>query len=89
MTNIAEGRKCKWVFMICNFEKTERWEDKASNTEKLGNGKLASPPLLYFHAPFPVINYKVYPFKSFTLTPVMKCLVVSKLNLFTRLYGNA
>jgi len=26
------------------FEKTEYWEDKASNTEKLRDSKLASPP---------------------------------------------
>jgi len=35
------------VFMIHNFENTERWEDKAGNTQKLGNGKLASPPLIF------------------------------------------
>ena len=32
--------------MIRNFENTEKREDKASNTQKLGNSKLASPPLL-------------------------------------------
>ena len=29
------------------------------------------------------INYKVYPFESFTLPPLKKCLVVGILNLFT------
>jgi len=37
--------------MMHNFENTESWEDKASNTWKLGNSKLASPPL-YTRAPF-------------------------------------
>ena len=35
--------KMQRVFMIRNFENTERWEDKAGNTQKLGNSKLASP----------------------------------------------
>ena len=30
--------------MIHNFENTESWEDKASNTQKLSDTKLASPP---------------------------------------------
>jgi len=34
--------------MIHNFENTERWENKADNIQKLGNSKLASPPLLIF-----------------------------------------
>jgi len=34
--------------MIHNFENTERGEDKAGNTQKLGNGKVASPPLFSF-----------------------------------------
>jgi len=36
------------VFMMHNFENIERWEDKAGNTQKLGNSKLASPPLFIF-----------------------------------------
>jgi len=36
------------VFMIQNFENTERWEKKADNKQKLGNSKLASPPFLFF-----------------------------------------
>jgi len=36
------------VFMIHNFENTERWEDKAGNTQKLGNSKLASSLLFIF-----------------------------------------
>jgi len=36
------------VFMIHKFENTERWEDKAGNTQKLGNSKLASPLLFIF-----------------------------------------
>jgi len=38
----------QWVFMIRNFENTERWEDKAGNTQKLGSSKLASPLLFIF-----------------------------------------
>jgi len=34
--------------MIHNFENTEWWEDKAGNTQKLGNSKLASPLLFIF-----------------------------------------
>jgi len=30
--------------MIHNFQNTEIWEDKASNTQKLIDSKLASPP---------------------------------------------
>jgi len=47
MTDIAEGENAKGC-MIHNFENTERWEDKAGNTQKLGNSKLASPPPLIF-----------------------------------------
>jgi len=38
--------------MIHNFENTEKREDKAGNTQKLGNGELASPPLFIFMPPF-------------------------------------
>jgi len=47
MTDIAEGENAR-VFMIRNFENTERWEDKAGNTQKLGSSKLASPLLFIF-----------------------------------------
>jgi len=44
---------------------------------KVGNSKLASPPTL-FSRPFslhsPSINYTVYPFESFTLSPFEKML---------------
>jgi len=33
--------------MIHNFENTESWEDKAGNTSKLGNSKLASPHFIF------------------------------------------
>ena len=39
-----ENAKGKRVFMIHDFKNTEIWEDKASDTLKLGNSKLASPP---------------------------------------------
>jgi len=72
--------------MIHNFENTERCEDNGGNTQKLGNSKLASPPLFIF-TPIslrsPSINYIVYPFESFTFSRLTKCLVVGKLNLFT------
>jgi len=42
--------------MIRNFKNTESWEDKAGNTSKLGDSKFASPPLLYFCAPFLCIH---------------------------------
>ena len=51
-------RKCKRVFMKHNFDNTEKWEDKASNTQKMCNSKLASPPLFYFHAPFLCIHHQ-------------------------------
>ena len=58
--------------MIQNFENTERLEDKAGNTWKLGNPKLASPPTSLFSCPIslhsPSINYKLYLFESFTLS---------------------
>jgi len=44
--------------MIQNFENTENWEDNAGNTYKLGNNKLASPPFLYFRAPFVCIHHQ-------------------------------
>jgi len=34
--------------MIRNFKNTESWEDKASNTLKLSESKVASPPSLAF-----------------------------------------
>jgi len=54
--------------MIHNFENTESWEDKAGNTQKLGNSKLGG------FDPTPSINYNVYPFESFTLSPFEKML---------------
>jgi len=36
------------VFMMHNFENTERWEDEAGNPKKLVNSKLASLPLFIF-----------------------------------------
>jgi len=32
--------------MIHNFENTKSWEDKVGDTQKLGNSKLASSPVL-------------------------------------------
>jgi len=32
MTDIAGGENAKWVFMIQNFENTERWEDKTGRS---------------------------------------------------------
>jgi len=45
------------VFMIKKICNTEKWEDKAGHTLKLGNSKLVSPPLFYFHASFPYIHH--------------------------------
>jgi len=52
--------------MIQNFENTERWEDKAGNTKKLGKSKLASLPLLYFHPPFLCIHHQQKQTTKFT-----------------------
>ena len=64
--------------MIHNFENTESWEHMATNTLKLGNSKLASPPSSLASRPIslhlPSINYKVYPFESFTPSPFEKML---------------
>ena len=75
--------------MIYNFENTEGCEDKGLATQKkLGNSKLVGiAPTSLFPCPIslysPSINYNVYPFESFTLPPLRKCLVVVILNLFT------
>ena len=51
------NKKCKRVFMIHYFKNTESYEDKASNTKKLSDSKLESPPIS-LHSPS--INWKVY-----------------------------
>jgi len=59
--------------MIHNFENTKRWEDKAGNTQKLSNSKLASPPLFIFTPHFsaftinklqslPILKFHTFPF---------------------------
>ena len=63
--------------MIHNFKNIESWEDKARNIQKLGNSKLVG------FDPTPSMNYNVYPFESFTLPSLRKCLVVGILNLVT------
>jgi len=73
--------------MIQNFDNTEKWKNKAGNTEKLGNSKLASPPLFYSHAPFPCIHHQhtatFAPLKVSHFTPLIKFLAFGILNLFT------
>jgi len=75
MTDIA-GENAKRVFMIHKYENTESWEDKTGNTWKLGNSKLASTPLLYFHDPFLCIHHqwttKFESSESFTPSPFEK-----------------
>jgi len=73
--------------MIQNFENTESWKDTAGNTQKLGNSKLASPPLVYFRAPFHCIHHqettKLTPLKVSHFPPLKKCLVDGILHLVT------
>ena len=71
-------RKCKSVFMIHNFKNTESWESWQHVGIALTS--LVSRPIS-LHSPS--INYKVYPFESFTPSPFEKCLVVGILNLST------
>jgi len=58
------------------------WQHTKFGQEQVG---IASTSL--FSCPISVysrsINYKVYPFESFTLSPFIKCLVVGQLSLFT------
>jgi len=63
--------------MIHNFEKTERWQDKAGNTQKLGNNKLASPPLLFFtthFSAFTINKLQSLPLWKFHISPFDKML---------------
>jgi len=67
--------------MIRNFRNTESCEDKASNTQKLSDSKLATPPHFYSFEPhFSVLTINKLKSSSHTF-PSEKML--SFLNLFT------
>ena len=72
-----------------NFENTESLEDKAGNTSKLGDSKLASPPLLYFVpdlSAFTMNKLQSFHLWKFHTFPIAKCLVVGILNWFSHVF---
>jgi len=82
MADIAEGENgegCSWY--------TTWWEDKAGNTQKLGNSKLAWPLLFIFthhFSAFTINKLQSLPLSRFHTFPFDKMLgIVAKRNLFT------
>jgi len=75
ITNVAgeNAKGCSWYTTL----NTESWVTRLA-AQKLGNSKLASSLPTLFSSPIslhsPSINYKIHPFKSFTLSPFEKML---------------
>ena len=85
MTDIAgeNAEGCSWYTTL----KILKGGERSLATHK--SWGIASWHRLHFLFPRPIslhspsINYKIYPVESFTLPPLIKCLVVGKLNLIT------